>query len=126
MDERRNWEGLERKLSEGLSIRRAALSVGIPVAEACTWLMELRAIVEYEPHADALTADGAREDGLMALRELAGSCEDPEVRVKAAIRLMNHYRDERARLEGKRGDKGPDMTGQRELFGPWDLTLPGV
>jgi hypothetical protein len=127
MSDEYNWQDLDRKLAQGISLRQACDDVKIPYANAIAWLRELDKIENFDATmtADQRCAEKSREIGIFALEEIIYTCERmPEERVKAAKALLAHYRDERKRLETKKKEENP--AGQQDLLGNWDLRTPGT
>ena len=125
MDDAKKWQGLDAKLSEGLPLRTACSQLGIDLKDAIRWLNALRELAEHDAAAENVGIDGIRHAGVSNLVDLSYNSNDEEVRVKASLGLLAHYRDERKRLEAKAA-KPSDGDGQIGLFGPWDVRKPGV
>lgn len=72
---------------------------------------------------DVWGIEGIKED---AIRVLSAELDAPEPcdRITAAKALLQHYRDEKKRLESK--VKPAIDPKQGELFGAWDVKKPGT
>lgn len=79
-DEKRDWEGLESKLSSGKLLEQAAIEAGIPIEEARTWLSARRDNHPYDDDTLRILAAESLVTGLHALMEIA---KEREGRIKA-------------------------------------------
>ncbi len=122
MDDAKKWQDLDAKLSNGMSLRAACLAAGIDLKSAIIWVNQLREIEESEQDAERIAIDGIRSAGITNLIDLSYYGTEEENRVKAAIALLTHYREERKRLERQTKKESTDTP----LFGPWDIKRPGV
>ncbi len=74
-EEKRDWEGLARKISRGLLPEDAATEAGIPWEEAKTWLEARRATKSYDDDSLRLLSAKALAEGLEALMREAQNSE---------------------------------------------------
>jgi hypothetical protein len=122
-----DWQRLERELRDGATLATVCVKLGLSLDEAKAYLMEMEAWRAMADGVDIISAENARVIAMQTLSELAVADEDGQVRCQAARALLQHYRDEKNRLEKRRKEGGDDAPlGQRNLFGPWDLRAPGL
>ena len=66
-EEKRDWEGLERKLSRGKLLEKAAEESGIPLEEAQIWLANRRETHSYDDDSLRILSAKALVSGMNAL-----------------------------------------------------------
>jgi hypothetical protein len=114
---KRNWQGLERKISLGKSKSKAAEEMGIPekeIDEFCNLLKSLQNVNKKGDEVEEI------------LLNIASFSLNPENRLNAAKALLQHYRSEKIILEKKISKQvdeksSDDDSNQRDLFDNWQF-----
>lgn len=115
-------QDLERRLRLGESIFDIARSLDMDLAWAC----EIDKILRYQDAASELQIEHAKNLALDTLTNVIISADDLETKTGAAKALLQHYRDEKKRLESRPKEKsGPELLPDGfGLFGPWSIRSP--
>jgi hypothetical protein len=132
---KRDWESLERKLGLGCELDMAADLAGIPLDEALTYLAGKRLKPDQEADAESRSATAAIKTGLKVLTELAAdgaltykrgfdTISGDEIKLAAAVALINFGKSERSRIDKKRAraeleSRNSVGPGSPDLFDAW-------
>ena len=79
---------------------------------------------KVEPLIDVWGIEAIKEDALKVLSDEMKDAPEPSDRITAAKALLQHYRDEKKRIEAKPAPLVDPNQG--ELFGAWDIKKPGT
>lgn len=126
------WQGLERKISQGWPLEKAAIASGVDIDEAKAWAQERLDGARLDLVAFQLSAHEAIQTGLERLKIIAGAgprtSDDNNADLDAAKTLVRYGLEARKQASQPTiGGKGVSVGVQLDLFdlkGAWDVDEP--
>ena len=89
--------------------------------------LDLDNFLKFQDDATELQIESLKFKALQTLQDALALAESDSDRINAAKALLQHFRNEKQRVEGKRRlINEADCLHQTELLGPWNLKKPGT
>lgn len=118
-------QALEKKLEKGFSLEAACIQLSIDLEIAKDWLNARKELDDFNRIVDGIWGRSVAVEAIGVLKGIIAECPDYETRRRASKDLLDHYRDERKRLEQKiaAAEKKAGDKYQNDLFdvanNPW-------
>lgn len=89
--------------------------------------LDLDTFLKFQDDATEIQIEDLKFKALQALQDALALAEEDKDRIQAAKALLQHFRDEKKRVQGRRTlINEADCLHESAILGPWNLKKPGT